>query len=301
MRTFAWFVGAILLAGLIGACLAYPAYELSTTFASFAFHRVASRIAMVLLIVLLAMLCRHLNLTHRRDFGYGLPWRRFLKVSLLWGVMGIATAGLGAAFLMATDLRVQAPDFVASVGSFARIFLIGFASGVAVALLEETVFRGVMHTAIESESGPWMAAILTAPLFAILHFFAKAKIPAADVGWGSGFDLLRLSFAPLSHASLVFDSFVSWLVVGLILSFTRVLTGNIAAAIGLHAGWVVVLRMLQESTISGNSPAYSAWVGRFDGLLGYWLVPWGVAIASALWLARPAWVPYAKGSSTSSL
>ncbi len=39
-----------------------------------------------------------------------------------------------------------------------------------------------------------------------------------------------------------------WLAVGLILSLTRVLTGNIAVAIGLHAGWVVVLRMLQEST-----------------------------------------------------
>jgi hypothetical protein len=174
-------------------------------------------------------------------------------------------------------------------------------SGVAVALIEETFFRGAMHTAIERESGPWVAALLTAPLFAILHFFAKARIPAAEVGWGSGFDLLHLSFAPLSHPSLVFDSFLSWLVVGLILGLTRVLTGNIAAAIGLHAGWVVVLRMLQESTVSGSSPAYSAWVGRFDGLLGYWLLPWGIAIAAALWFARPAWVPYARGLKASSL
>lgn len=301
MRAFAWFVGAILLAGLIGACLAYPAYALSSTFASFAFHRVASRIAMLVLIVLLAMLCRHLNLKLRYEFGYGLPWRRFLKVSLLWGLIGIATAGVGAAFLLATHLRVPAPEFVPSAGSFARIFFMGFGSGVAVALLEETVFRGVMHTAIEREAGSWMAALLTAPLFAVLHFFAKVRIPAADVGWWSGFDLLRLSFAPLSHPSLVIDSFASWLMVGLILSLTRVLTGTIAVAVGLHAGWVVVLRMLQESTTSGDSPAYSAWVGRFDGLLGYWLVPWGLAIAVALWLTRPSWVSYAKGSSTSSL
>jgi membrane protease YdiL (CAAX protease family) len=152
-----------------------------------------------------------------------------------------------------------------------------------------------MHTAIERESGPWAAALLTAPLFAILHFFAKARIAPADVGWGSGFDLLFLSFAPLGHPALVFDSFLSWLMVGSILSLTRVLTGNIAVAIGLHAGWVVVLRMLQEATVSGSSPAYSAWVGRFDGLLGYWLLPWGIAIAAALWLTRRTWVPYARG------
>lgn len=294
MRAFAWFLGAILLAGLIGAALAYPAYELTSSFANFAFHRVAGRIAMLVLAVALVGLCRHLNLKRRRDLGYDLPWGRFLRVSLLWGVLGMATASLGAGFLLITHLRVRDLEFIPSALSFGRIFLIGVGSGISVALLEETVFRGAMHTAIERESGPWMAALLTAPLFAILHFFAKVRIPAADVGWGSGFDLLLRSFAPLGHPALVFDSFLSWLVVGLILSLTRVLTGNIAVAIGLHAGWVVVLRMLQESTTNGSSPSYGAWVGHFDGLLGYWLLPWGIAIAAALWLTRASWVPTAR-------
>jgi hypothetical protein len=301
MRAFAWFLGSILLAGLIGACIAYPAYELTSSFAAFAFHRVASRIFMLVLAVLLAMLCRHLNLKHRRDFGYALPWRRFLRVCVLWTALGIVTASAGAAFLLSTHLRVMNADFVASAASFARIFLIALGSGIAVALLEETVFRGVLHTAVERESGPWLAAALTAPLFALLHFTAKTNIPAADVGWGSGFHLLALSFAPLGHPALVLDAFLSWLVVGLILSLTRVLTGNIAVALGLHAGWVVVLRMLQEATAGAAAPAYSAWVGRFDGILGYWLLPWGAAIAAALWTLRACWVPYAKGASMSSL
>jgi CAAX protease family protein len=297
MRAFAWFLGSILLAGLIGAAVAYPGYELTSMFATFAFHRVASRIAMLLLVAELIWLCRHLRLDSKRESGYGLPWRRFLQVCLLWGAIGAATAGVGAAFLLFTHLRVMGAQFTPSGLSFARIFLVGLGSGISVALLEETVFRGVMHTAIERESGPWVAALLTAPLFAVLHFFAKASIPAAEVGWGSGFDLLQRSFAPLSHPALVFDSFLAWLVVGLILSLSRVLTGNIAVAIGLHAGWVVVLRMLQESTTSGSSPAYSAWVGRFDGLLGYWLLPWGAAIAAALWITRFAWVPAARTAS----
>jgi hypothetical protein len=100
----------------------------------------------------------------------------------------------------------------------------------------------------------------------------------------------------LGQPSLVFDAFLSWLIVGLILSLTRVLTGNIAVAIGLHAGWVFVLRMLQEATSSGVAPAFSFWVGRFDGLLGFWLLPWGVVIAAALWLTRAVWVPRARYS-----
>jgi membrane protease YdiL (CAAX protease family) len=299
MRAFAWFLACILLCGLIGAAIAYPAFELTTTFANFAFHRVAGRIAMLVLILLLVGLCRHLHLNTRADFGYGLPWRRFLAVVLSWGAIGVATASLGAAFLLSTHLRIRQEDFIPSAVNFAHIALVGLGSGIAVALLEETVFRGVMHTAVDRESGPWTAALCTAPLFAVLHFFAKVRIPAGEVGWGSGFDLLARSFAPLSHPALVLDSFLAWLVLGLILSLTRALTGNIAVAIGLHAGWVVVLRMLQQSTTSGDSPAYSAWVGRFDGLLGYWLLPWGCAIAAALWFTRAAWVPYASGPSTS--
>lgn len=291
MRAFAWFVGAIVLAGLIGALIAYPAYEATSSFAPWAFHRVASRVAMLVLIAELVWLCRYLNLTRKRDFGYGLPWRLFLKVSLVWGVIGMASAGVGAWFLLSAHLRVVSSDFTPAGLNIARIFVIGLLSGIGVALLEETVMRGAMHTAIERESGPWMAALLTAPLFAVLHFFAKSRIAPEDVGWGSGFDLLARSFSPLSHPSLVFDSFLSWLAVGLILSLTRILTGNIAVAIGLHAGWVVVLRMLQEATASGAAARDSFWVGRFDGLLGFWLLPWGACIAAALWLSRGLWVP----------
>jgi hypothetical protein len=297
MRAFAWFVAAILLAGLIGALLAYPAYELTSSFAPWAFHRVAGRVTMLALIAELVWLCRHLHLTRKPDFGYGLPWRRFLQVSFAWGVIGAATAGLGAMFLLSTHLRVISASFAPTALNFARILALGLSSGISVALIEETVMRGAMHTAIERESGPWTAALLTAPLFAVLHFFAKARIAPEDVGWGSGFDLLLHSFSPLGSPSLVFDSFLSWLVVGLILSLTRVLTGNIAVAIGLHAGWVTVLRMLQEATGSGDAPAYSFWVGRFDGLLGYWLLPWGGCIAAALWLTRGFWVPLALAGS----
>jgi membrane protease YdiL (CAAX protease family) len=294
MRAFAWFVGAILLAGLIGAVLAYPVYELTSGFATWAFHRVASRVAMLVLIAELVWVCRHLKLTAKRDFGYGLPKRRFIKLTLLWGAIGMATASVGAWFLLSTHLRVPAADFTPSAVNFARIFLIGLGSGIAVALLEETVMRGAMHTAVERESGPWAAALLIAPLFAVVHFFAKARIAPEDVGWGSGFTLLAHSFAPLAQPALVFDSFLSWLIVGLILSLTRVLTGNIAVAIGLHAGWVIVLRMLQEATTSGQAPDYAFWVGRFDGLLGFWLLPWGLCIAAALWATRAKWVPSAR-------
>ena len=294
MRAFLWFFGLILVALLTGAVIAFPAYQLAATFSHFAFHRVAGRIAMLILALELVWLCRHLNIRTRSDFGFGLPRPQFIQQVLVWLAIGIASASVGAAFLLNTKLRVIDPAFMFSGINCVRLLLVGIGSGLTVALIEETVMRGAMHTAIERESGPWAAAFLTAPLFALMHLFAKVKIPPQDVHWGSGFDLLVRSFAPLNHPLLVLDSLLAWLIVGLILSLTRVLTGNIAVAIGLHAGWVVVLRVLADSTVANDSPNYSSWVGSFDGLLGYWLLPWGALIGLALWITRTYWTGYAR-------
>jgi membrane protease YdiL (CAAX protease family) len=290
MRAFAWFFGVLVTAGLATALIAYPVYELTSQVASWPFHRVASRVAMLAAAGGLIWLCRHLGVGSKRALGYGLPWRRFVTVALISGIVGMATAAAGAALLLAMHWRIGA-----GTHSVLKLLLVGLSSGIAVALIEETVMRGAMHSAIERESGQWVAVLLTAPLFAVLHFFAKARIPVDELHWASGFDLLARSFAPLSTPSLVFDSFAAWLAVSLVLSLTRVLTGNIGTAIGLHAGWVVVLRMLQEATAPGPDAHASAWVGKFDGLLGYWVLPWSAAIGVALWLTRRAWVPYASG------
>lgn len=289
MRAFACFVGVLAAAGLLTAVIVYPAYELTSQVAPWPFHRVASRIAMLAAAGGLIWLCRRLGVASKPALGYGLPWRRFMKVALLSGLVGMATAAAGAWLLLAMHWRVPGP------GSLLKFFLVGLSSGIAVALIEETVMRGAMHTAIARESGQWAAVFATAPLFAVLHFFAKARIPPDQLDWGSGFALLGRSFAPLSTPSLVFDSFAAWLAVSLVLSLCRVLTGNIAAPIGLHAGWVVVLRMLQEASAPGPSGASSPWVGKFDGLLGYWVIPWSAAIGIALWLTRALWVPFASG------
>ncbi len=294
MRAFAWFTGLLILAMLGGALLAYPAFELVSG-AGWRFDRVASRVAMLLFALELVWLCSYLRIRTKKDFGYGLPWRRFVAQSILWGLIGMLTAAAGAAFLLCANLRAIAPGFTASAGACIHLLLIGLGSGITVALIEESVMRGGLHTAIARDSGQWVAAIVTATLFAALHYFAKARIPADEVTWFSGFDLLLRSFAPLSHPLAVLDSFIAWTTVFLILAWTRILTGNIAVAIGLHAGWVVVLRMLQEATVSTAGASNSVWVGRVDGLLGYWMLPWGIAIAIGLWLTRASWVSRASG------
>jgi uncharacterized protein len=292
MRAFAWFVGVLVAAGLAAAAVAYPVFELTSRLAPWPFHRVYGRVAMLAAVAALVFWCRHFGVTNRRELGYGLPWRRFCAVAALFAAVGIVSASAGACFLLAAGIRVLSePASLASPAHVAHLVVVALSSGLAVALIEETVMRGALHSAIARESGQMAAVWLIAPLFAVLHFFAKTHVDTPD--WSSGFSLLAGSFAPLGNLRDVLDSLLAWAVVSLVLSLTRLLTGNIAAALGLHAGWVVILRLLQEATGSGT--VHSAWVGSFDGLLGYWVLPWAGAIAIVLSATRRIWVPYAAG------
>jgi membrane protease YdiL (CAAX protease family) len=300
MRATLWFVGVLLLAALILGAIAYPVYELVSRVHVWPFHRVFGRLAMLVVIVLLAGLFLRLGIRTKSDFGFGLPWRRFVRTSLLWGGIGVASAGLGAAFILGEGLRGLDPRFVVTSGAVMRVVFNGLSSGVAVALFEETLARGAIHTSIERESGPWVATFVTATLFAILHFFAKASIPAGAVAWRSGFDLLARSFAPLGEPAGVIDSLLAYFAIGLVLSLTRVLTGATAVAIGLHAGWVLVLRIMQQCTIRTPARGLDVWLGRFDGLVGYWMLPWAAAIGLTLWLTRSRWAPAASSGAPQS-
>jgi membrane protease YdiL (CAAX protease family) len=292
MRAFVWFLGVLVAAGLAAAAIAYPVFELTSQIAPWPFHRVYGRIAMLAAVAALVFWCRRFGVVNGRELGYGLPWRRFCAVAALWAVVGVVTASAGAAFLLLEGIRVVSdPGALASPARLLHLALIALSSGLAVALIEETVMRGALHSAIARETGPMAAVWLIAPLFAVLHFFAKTHVDSP--GWTSGFHLLAGSFAPLGNLAAVLDSLLAWAGVSLVLSLTRILTGNIGVAVGLHTGWVVVLRLLQEATGSGTVP--SPWVGRFDGLVGWWVVPWAAGIAILLWSTRSVWVPYAAG------
>ncbi len=200
----------------------------------------------------------------------------------------MATASVGAAFLLTTHLRVMATGLhFPRPRASQRMLLIGLGSGIAVALIEETVFRGVMHTAIERESGPWTAALLTAPLFAVLHFFAKARIPAAQRRLGQR---LRFAAAARSRPWVIprwcSMSFLSWLAGGIDLEpdprADRQYRGGDRAACRLGGGAAHAAGSHRRRQLTGVLRVGGA-LRRPAGALAAAL---GRRIAAALWLTR---------------
>ena len=59
--------------------------------------------------------------------------------------------------------------------------------------------------------------------------------------------------------------------------------GNIAACIGLHAGWVWVMLVVHELTQPLRTGPLGFLLSRFDGFIGWLVLAWIAALALPLW------------------
>jgi len=164
----------------------------------------------------------------------------------------------------------------------------GVITGITVAFIEETFLRGAMLTAIQRESGARPAILLTALLYASVHFLGSYRVQPAHVNAGSGIDMLVHTLGVFAQPLHIVDSFLCLLVIGVLLGMARVRTGNIAVPIGLHAGWVAVIYVVREYTDRAPDAPGSWMLGRFDGFIGWLVLAWTLVIGITLtWWYRP--------------
>ena len=244
------------------------------------------RFAMLLALVGMPFLLRLLRLDNRTAAGFGLQ-RRAAGLALGKGLLtGIAIMAAVTMTLWWLDIRQLSPQADTwNPGALIRTLLGGLIAGIVVGLIEETFFRGLLHTGMRRSLGFWPTATLTALLYASLHFM-KPEPPAGDV-FSSTTALASVltglgrigDFGPIS------DSFVTLLVAGVFLSMVRERTGNILWAIGIHAGWVMIIKLVKHLTntayVDGQA---SVWVGSYDHVTGWMATLWLGVIAAVYWV-----------------
>jgi membrane protease YdiL (CAAX protease family) len=283
MRAFLIFFGLILGALVVGAVVAYPAWLLLHPHFDFAFHRIASRVGELVLLVGFLMIARRLGVSDRTSLGYGLRRPAFLhemgKAILLGAVLMLPII----IFMVLLGLRQWPQGVVPSAAQFGSLIVHGLMTGLVVALIEETFMRGAMYTAIERESGARAAVVLTALVYSALHFFARVRIAPEDVTWTSGFDVLAQTLSAFASPLGIADAFLCLFGVGVLLGVIRRVTGNIAACIGLHAGWVWVLQIAREGTDANRTSPASFLISNFDGLVGWLMLAWTALMGLGLY------------------
>ena len=283
MRAFAAFLLLLAVALAVVALGTYPAWLLLHPHFDFPFHRIGERLGMLALAAGFLLVARRLKLADRASLGYGAPRPQFVHEMLIGLALGVATMLIIVAGMSALGLLDWSRAADLSPGALARLLVASLASGLAVAFIEETFVRGAMYTAIQREAGARTAVLLTSLLYAATHFFGKVRIAPEDVTPWSGVALLGQSLQAFAHFAGIVDAFLALTAVGVVLSLVRLATGNIAACLGLHAGWVWVMLLAHELSAPRRDAPLGFLLSRFDGFVGWLVLGWAVLLAMPLW------------------
>lgn len=294
MRAAIGFLAAILGTLLLAALAAWPVWQIAHALQpDWPYHKVVSRLWQLLLLIGLVLTVRRLGLRSRADWGYGLPRAQFLRQAGAGLGIGLATMLPMSIALIALGIRTVRPELDAWL--LLEGLATGLAGGLLVAIVEETFFRGLMFGAVTRESGLALAVGSTALLYSAIHFLARVRIPAAEVGWDSGLALLGVAFSRFADPAAIADSFVTLALVGVLLALVRARTGAIAACIGLHMGWICVIKTTTFATGPVDGAVYGFLVGSLDGYTGWLVAGWALLMLlvgrACGWLSPAATTP----------
>ena len=264
MKIFLAFTFFLISALLIGAAFAYPIH-LAT---DIPVEKLVTKVGKLIATLSLIYFLRIFHLNNKNDAGYTLNLNHFSQQFISGLGIGIVTLCILSAMILLLDIRILDPDFNFSFTHIIKTLFISLCIGTLVALIEETFFRGVMFAGIQRSTSLLAAIVLTAVLYSGVHFIKSKGVEVDSASPWSGFDVLSQIAGNIFQLSNL-DSFLALLTVGLFLSLVRANKGNIAQCIGIHAGWVMVIKTTKDVTDSNKLGEYAYLVGSYDGIVGW--------------------------------
>ncbi|MBT6175774.1 MAG: CPBP family intramembrane metalloprotease [Deltaproteobacteria bacterium] len=234
----------------------------------FRFPKYLNRGVLVAAIAGLYPFLRSIGVKNLRGLGLveNSRWRRDLALGFTVGAMGLTFV---ATWLVVSG-RIEIKDPLLSFW-----FLSAAATAIAVALIEEFFFRGALFGILLQQLSARAATLWLSFIFAVLHFIKphhSVKLWDGEIQWWTGFEVLSYSFWQFSEPRLLVGGLLTLFMVGVVLAYATLKTRSLFLAIGIHAGWVFVLRMVQMGS-TRSAPA-DWWVGRplITGIIPFGLV-----------------------------
>ncbi len=233
------FLGVILL----GCLLAPPLFMAlhATVGAPWPFDRFLSRVFMVLAFAALITWRKSLRIDEslRRSLVRPPQWFTLLRSGFLLGIVSLL-------LLIVIESLMGGIVFTAldkTPGKAAYRLVSALATGLAVGFIEEIFFRGFVLQSLMREMRVTRAVAVTSFFYAILHYFkAKEHFYLDHWDWAAGFKAGACFFAPFQDVTAMVPGVIGLSIVGVVLALAYLRTGSLYLSIGLHAGWVFVLK-----------------------------------------------------------
>lgn len=279
-RFFTILLSSFLLSAL--TCGIFGTYLVELTGA--APHKIIGRLGLLLALIGCWPWVRAQGLANRRDLGFAPPIGAFARTIGFGFAVGILMLTILAGALLWLDVRLINPELPVDPYRLPRGFAAGAVSGLLVGLIEESLFRGALFSAVRRQTGFLTSAIAPSLLFAALHFFKPQPLPTqASIDLTGCFLSLTQAVPNLFQAQHA-DSFLALALCGFLLALIREKTGHIGWCIGVHAGWIVVIRLLTSYTQANPNASFGWLIGSYDGVIGWLAVTWLALVTPIYWV-----------------
>jgi membrane protease YdiL (CAAX protease family) len=264
---------------MLSALLAYPLFRLSGSVDISFYRSLVSRGGQVLILLSVYPLAKWLGLCWS-DFGLK---RQFFGQWLIGFLLGSAMLALHMIALVLMDVRIMAWE---KFNPHELLPILGksLAIGFGVALLEESIFRGALLSVVRRLSNPTMAIVVSSFYYALLHFIGtKWTTESGAIGWDTGFRIALDGFAHILEVAP--DSFLGLFVAGLLLgSFRVILPMSLGLCIGIHAGWVFIIKSAKSLSYLNFDSSLIHLVSHYDLIIGYLSAAWLSVFLLLMWV-----------------
>jgi len=264
------FIAYFAIALLSGAAISYPLHSFLANWFELDFERVTSRSVLIVAIIFFMALYRMLGFSSWRDIGYSSDKKQFYS-DLAKGIgLGILIMSPVIVGLLITKNRTIDMDWEISTRNSLSLLITALIAGLIIAFIEETLFRGAMLSAIKKQSSTVFAIVVTSLIYALVHFIQPdIEIDPNTLNWTSGFMLLKDALPSLDDMTHIFDSLIALFFAGVLLSIVKLRTNRIALCIGIHAGWVIAIKIFKRVTDTNVHSEYAFLTGSYDKVIGY--------------------------------
>ncbi|HMJ67146.1 MAG TPA: CPBP family intramembrane glutamic endopeptidase, partial [Candidatus Binatia bacterium] len=220
------------------------------------FYRFVSRSLQIVALVGLWPLLRFFRIDSWKAVGLqrAPDWQKQLRSGFCLGLVSLGFVG-AAALISGARVWDSHLRLISVVSGLAGAVV----SAIIVALLEETLFRGVIFGALR-QFNHWVTALaISSAVYSLVHFFEKPSVIAADIKWSSGLELLPQMLSGLADVDRLVPAFFVVLLLGAILGVAYQRTGSLYYSIGLHAGWIFWLKSFGVLTANHGSAMTHLW------------------------------------------
>ena len=207
------------------------------------FEKVVNRCVMLAVLGGAFWMMKSAGLTswQKQGFERGINWKKPLGAGFGIGVVSMSLLLL-AAWLSGAYIPVA--EGLLSLSLWLKL-LVNLIGAMLIGYVEEWLFRGVIFGTLRKGMGVFMGALVAGLFYSAVHF-ARPENPVGVVyaHWDSAFRLMPYMFTwtdfywPFEGCKFLMLFFM-----GISLCYIYVAEGNLYVVIGLHAGWVWIMRL----------------------------------------------------------